>query len=105
MKESMYPPHVLDIDWNLENFTGNLSAGFLKMPDYVTANLTGYPLLFSKKPPSVKEMKRFMNLEPYIPLCQLVNEWTNTIPQWGTDPDPKLYLASFCTLFKPSNFI
>ena len=80
-----------------------LTTGFLKMPDYVTANLTGYPLLFSKKPPSVKEMKRFMNLEPYIPLCQLVNEWTNKIPQWGTDPDPQLYLASFCTLFKPSN--
>ena len=100
MKESMSPPHVLDINWNLENFTGNLTAGFLKMPDYVNANLTGYPLILIKK---AKDMKRFMNLEPFIPLCELVNEWTNKLPQWGTDPDPQLYLSSFCTLFKPSN--
>ena len=28
MRDSMYPPHVLDLDWSLTNFSGNLTAGY-----------------------------------------------------------------------------
>ena len=103
MKESMLPPHVLDLDWKLPNFTGNLTSGFLKFPSYLTENLVGFPLLFSKKPPTAKELPRFMNLEPFIPLCSFINKWLSKNPIWGTVPDKLLYSASFCTLFKPSN--
>ncbi len=27
MKESMFPPHAVDIDWNLSNLTGDLTKG------------------------------------------------------------------------------
>jgi hypothetical protein len=105
MKESMLPPHVLDLDWKLPNFTGNLTSGFLKFPSYLTENLVGFPLLFSKKPPTVKELPRFMNLEPFIPLCSFINKWLSKNPIWGTVPDNLLYSASFCTLFRPSNLL
>jgi hypothetical protein len=103
MKYSMFPPHVLDLEWNFPNFTGNLTAGFFKFPSYLTENLVGFPLLFSKKPPTVTDLPRFMNLEPFIPLCSFINKWLNKKPLWGTDPDKRLYSASFCTLFRPSN--
>jgi hypothetical protein len=105
MKESMLPPHVLDLDWKLPNFTGNLTGGFLKSPFYLTENLIGFPLLFSKKLPTVKELPRFMNLEPFIPLCSFINKWLSKNPLWGTDPEKLLYSASFCTLFRPSNML
>jgi hypothetical protein len=105
MKESMLPPHVLDLDWKLPNFNGNLTGGFLKFPSYLTENLVGFPLLFSKKPPTVKELPRFMNLEPFIPLCSFINKWLSKNPIWGTVPDNLLYSASFCTLFRPSNLL
>ena len=104
MKESMSVPHVLDVDWSLQNFDGNLTAGFLKIPVYITENVTGFPLVFSQKAPTVKDLKRFMNLEPFIPLCEFINVWLNEIPHWGTLPHAFLYTASFCTLFKPSKF-
>jgi hypothetical protein len=103
MKESMLPPHVLDLDWKLPNFTGNLTSRFLKFPSYLAENLVGFPLLFSRKPPTVKELPRFMNLEPFIPLCSFINKWLSKNPTWGTDPDKQLFSASFCTLFRPSN--
>ena len=82
MKESMSVPHVLDVDWSLQNFDGNLTAGFLKIPLYVTENVTGFPLVYSRKAPTVKDLKRFMNLEPFIPLCEFINGWFNEIPHW-----------------------
>ena len=104
MKESMSVPHVLDVDWSLQHFDGNLTAVFLKIPAYVTENVTGLPLVFSQKVPTVKDLKRFMNLEPFIPLCEFINVWFNEIPHWGTLQHTFLYTASFCTLFKPSKF-
>jgi hypothetical protein len=98
----MYPPHILDIPWDLTNFTGNLSAGFLTFPKYVTETFIGFPLLFSKKAPTLPDLKRFLNLEPFIPLCQFINLWRSQDPQWGTDENIKIYPDTFCTLFKPS---
>jgi hypothetical protein len=103
MKYSMLSPHVLDFDWKLTNFTGNLTAGFWTFPSYLTENLVEFPLLFSKKPPTVKDLPRSMNLEPFIPLCSFISKWLSKNPLWGTDPDKLLYSASFCTLFRPSN--
>ena len=106
MKEAMPPPHVLDVDWMLdENFAGNLTNKFLKKPPYLNEDISEFPLILSNKKPSLGKLNRYMNLEPFIPLCQLGNVWQNDKPQWGTTPDNAYYSASFCTLFKPSNFL
>jgi hypothetical protein len=100
LKEAMPTPHVLDVDWMLDgNFEGNLTAQFLKMPNYLNEDITGFPLISGNV-----DLTRFMNLEPFIPLCQLGNLWQNKKPQWGTTYDSHLFQASFCTLFKPSKF-
>jgi hypothetical protein len=31
MKESMFPPHVLDIDWSMSNITGDLTKGAIQI--------------------------------------------------------------------------
>ncbi len=31
MKESMFPPHVLEIDWSMSNITGDLTKGAIQI--------------------------------------------------------------------------
>ena len=69
----------------------------------MTERLLGFPLVFAKKAPQPRDLKRFMNLEPFVPLCQFVGQWVNRNPNWGTDEDTMLYRDSFCTLLRPSN--
>jgi hypothetical protein len=58
--------------------------------------------MFERRPMVVKDTKRFLNLEPFLPLCKLANRFINEDPPWGTLPDNLLYKASFCTLFRPT---
>jgi hypothetical protein len=101
MKESMFPPHALDIDWSQSNFTEDKYKGVLPFPSYLTENLAGFPLLFSKKTHYYNE--RFLNLEPFIPLCLFNSKWLNNEPQHDTLGTCNLYCSSICTLFRPSN--
>ena len=45
-------------------------------------NLTDLPPIFAKKAPTGREsFKRFLNLEPFIPICKLANKLTNKNPR------------------------
>ncbi len=102
MKQSMYHPHVFDLNLLLENnFTGNIDDLPVTYPDFVTQNLTQYPLRKLRR----RSYEPIAVVEPFIPFCQLANAWSN-IPKWGSK-----YLWSglkykafseFCTLFRPT---
>ena len=100
LKESIRPAHVFHHGEVSSSFQGNLSE--LKMPSFINKDLTNFPILFGKKSPTAKEMKRFFNLRPFIPLCKLTNLFSHQKPKWGTNPDSLMYDASFCTLFRPT---
>ena len=100
MKDSMIPPHVIHKDEQPSAITGVLTK--LRPASIINHNLTKFPTIFEKKGSDGIDMKRFMNLEPFIPLCKLTNQFNNPIPSWGTKVDPFVYQASFCTLFRPT---
>jgi hypothetical protein len=98
MKDSMIPPHVIHKDE--QAIEGNLSR--LRSSLIINRNLTTFPTIFEKKILDGLDMKRLMNLEPFIPLCKLTNQFIGQNPSWGTKINPLLYQASFCTLFRPT---
>jgi hypothetical protein len=100
MKDSMIPPHVIHKDEQTTANTGNLAK--LRPTLIINKNLTKFATIFEKKITDGRDFKRLMNLEPFIPLCKLTNKFINQNPNWGTKVDPFIYLASFCTLFRPT---
>jgi hypothetical protein len=68
----------------------------------VNRDVIGLPILYEKTKPTVEDAKRFLNLEPFIPLCKLTNLDINVKPRWGTTNEPRIYDYNFCTLFRPT---
>ena len=80
MKESSITPHVVNFEDQAELFNGDLKS--LKIPLLSKKNLTDLPPIFAKKAPTGREaFKRFLNLEPFIPICKLANKLTNKNPR------------------------
>ncbi len=102
MKESIFRPHMFDLDYLFEsNFTGDLNEIEPSFPSYVTGNLTGYKIK-SKVSHQLTSV-----IEPLIPFCMLANRWSNP-PKWGsikwgsTEGFTYQSFKEFCTLFRPS---
>jgi len=102
-KYAMMSPHVFSNDWDMDNFTGNLSNGFLKLPSYLNDTLIGMPLVTTEMLKVQDEMDRIFNLELFIPYCQFVEETNNLIPFWMNSYQTNFIANSYCTFFKPSN--
>ena len=101
MKDSQSPAHIFHFTEVFSNFSGDLTD-LRTIPSFVNRDVLGLPILFEKKLPTVEDSKRFLNLEPFIPLCKLTNLDTNKQPRWGTKKEQRIYNYSFCTLFRPT---
>jgi hypothetical protein len=82
MKDSMIPAHVIHKDEQKINFTGNLVE--LTMPSIINKNLTIFPTISEEMYTTNNDYRQFLNLEPFIPLCKLTNQFNSQNPRWGT---------------------
>ena len=101
MKDSILPAHVLHFNDSDPIFSQNI-FNYNILPAHASKNITLFPNLFETKPPNNYDTKRFLNLEPYIPLCKLKKVFLSNDSKFGTAPSPFVYEYSFCTLFRPT---
>ena len=73
----MASAHIINLEEHSPSFFGQLKT--LKIPFTPLANLTKLPKIFATK--AGKDMKRYLNLEPFIPICKLANELNKDDPR------------------------
>ena len=111
MKDGMYQPHMVDLNvlyGDSNNFTSDLSQ-ILHLANDLTENMTTYRMIDLKKPLlSWRRNGTKLNLEPFLPFCQLAGNWSNP-PIWGSNKyvvgskgSWGHELSEFCTLFRPT---
>ena len=101
MKESLYHPHLLDLDSRMTSFNGNVLESFIsKPPLYITEELMGFKLI---GPDSFKDQtysqRHFFTPEPFIPFCKINDDWAN-LPYYGAEIDNSTQIK-YCTFCRP----
>ena len=94
---SSMQPHVVDFNW--DNINESPNETLIKLASFVNESVIGVPMVSLNK--SV-DVKRLINLEPFIPFCTMVTPLDSQYPFLRTLKDSDVYNLPFCEIFQPS---